>query len=419
MRGTGYFHGGARLKTKSIINVILVLALFSSAVNAISIGAGPSTISFKNVVKGGYAETPIVVSTSGVDDIPCEIELTGDIKNWLSIDKGSSFTLPSKGRVTLNAVFQPPFDAEKGIYTGSIYIKAYPKNIIENGSGLTVGAGVKINVEAEISGEEIVSYVLKGSSVADTEIGYPIKITGIVENTGNVKVEPEINVEVFDFEGNLRKIFPGKSKSILPTVESNIDVQVPSADLGVGRYLAKLRVGKQQQTLTFSVLDEGTLALKGVMNSLTLNKIFVEIGESTKITSDVDNTGEVLIKKAKINYEVFIYDDKYQTEKLVKQFESKDVLDIPVKQSAEFTGYFTPSEPGRYVIYGYLTYGGKKTGAKSTVLNVYGNPRDYTWHILALVIVGIISLLWLTKREGDGKTRKFKKIWGDYLQIKT
>jgi hypothetical protein len=111
-------------------------------------------------------------------------------------------------------------------------------------------------------------------------------------------------------------------------------------------------------------------------------------------------------------------DEKYQTEKLVKPITSKDELDIPVDQTVELVTYFTPSKPGRYMIRGVATYAGKRTSPKATVLNVMAAPTNYTPYIIAAVVVVIVAVYWLTQKGEDGRTRRFKKIWGDYLQIK-
>jgi len=285
------------MKTKIASTVLAVLTclVLTGTVSAISIGAGPSTIDFGKMVRGGYAESEITVSTSGDEDLQCTVEFTGDIKDWLSVDKGDEFDLPADSRVKLMAVIQPPLDAPNGKYEGAIYIKAAPTASISSGAGLILGAGVKLLIYAEITGEEIVTYKMRRASVSDTETGYPIKFTAVVQNTGNVKVKPEVKIEIFDLGGNLVKTFTQANVEILPTVESPITVEVPSQGLDVASYTAKVTVGDSEQTLTFNILEKGTLALKGVLTKVALNKIWVEVGETVKIAGEVKNTGELLI----------------------------------------------------------------------------------------------------------------------------
>ena len=118
------------------------IALFPPTSSAVSIGAGPSTIDYGHLIKGGYAERTITVSTNDDQDLDCHLEFTGDIKDWISTDKGTTFKLPSKDRVEIRTILQPPLDSANGIYEGAIYIRASPKTASPQGTGLTVGAGV-------------------------------------------------------------------------------------------------------------------------------------------------------------------------------------------------------------------------------------------------------------------------------------
>jgi len=392
--------------------------MLATAASAISIGAGPSTIDFGKMVRGGYAEEVVTVSTSGDEDLTCTIEFLGAAKGWLSADKGTKFTLPANSRADMRVMMQPPADAVNGRYEAEVYIKAAPTSSMTSGAGLVVGAGIIIKVTAEVTGEEKISYKLRRTSVSNTEIGYPLRFTAVVQNTGNVKVTPDIIIEIYDLGGNLKKTFTHSRTEILPTVESLISIDVPTTELDVGRYTAKVIVGKEEQKLTFAVLDRGTLALKGHLKTFLLNKIWVEVGETAKITGEIENTGEILMEGAKLNVEVYLIDEKYQTEKLVKAFSSDESRDVPVGQSAELSTYFTPSTSGRYMIQGSVTYAGKKTQAKSTVLNVLERPTNYLPYIIAVAIVVVGIVYWLTKKGEDGRTRRFRRIWGDYLQIK-
>lgn len=409
------------MKTKTTIMLVvagLICLLTSNNASAISIGAGPSTIDFGKMVRGGYAEQVITVGTSGSEDLTCTVELTGNTKDWITIDKGTAFILPANGRVELKAIIQPKEDATIGKYDGAIYIKAAPTSNATSGAGLTVGAGIKIRVYAEITGEETSSFKLRSVGVSNTEIGYPIKFTAVIANTGNVKVTPEIKVEIYDTTGNLKKTATIPGIEILPTVEALIPLNVPSQDLDSGKYTAKIIAGTEEQTATFSILEKGTLALQGVLKMVSLNKIWAETGEPIKITGEAENTGQIPIDGAKLNVEVYLIDEQFQTEKLVKTFQSDETLSIPVGGTIVLTSYYTPTKAGRYTISGALAYSGKKTMAKATILNVIERPVDYRPHIAIAVIIILGGVYWLTRKGEDGRTRRFKKIWGNYLEIK-
>ncbi|MFH0861712.1 MAG: hypothetical protein V1875_01660 [Candidatus Altiarchaeota archaeon] len=398
--------------------MLILCAALSTAVSAVSIGAGPGIIDFGKMIKGGYAEKVITVSTSGDEDLICKIEYVGDLKDWLSIDKGTEFNLPANSRIDLKAVLQPDANAANGKYEGGVYINAAPTSTITSGAGLTVGAGIKIKLITEITDEKITAHKLKRVIVSNTEIGYPIKFNTLIQNTGNIETKPELKIDIYDRGGNLVKTYAQSKDEIAPTVEKAISIEVPSDDLTVGQYTAKLTIGQDEQTFGFSILDKGTLALKGVLRSLELNKIWVETGETAKITAKVENTGEVPITDAKLNLEIYMIDETYQTEKLVKTMVGEESMNIATGQTAELTAYFSPTDPGRYTIQGTVSYQGKKTLPKATVLNVLEQPKNYLPYILAATIVIIGVIYWLTKKGEDGKVSRFKKIWGNYLEIK-
>jgi len=407
------------MKTKMLLT-LAIMTLTALNVSAVSIGAGPSTIDYGSLVKGGYAEETITVSTSGGEDLSCTIEYTGDIKDWLSIDRGTTFTLPANSRADLKAIIQPPEDALNGKYAGAIYIKAAPTTEVTSGAGLIVGAGIKIKITAEITDQEVKSNKLKKTTISNTELGMPLKFTIILQNTGNIKTKPDVLIEVYDDSTRtIKKTYVATPQAeILPTQDGEITAEIPSNGLETGRYTAKVSSGQEEQTVSFAILERGTLSLRGILNKITLNKIWVETGETVKITGEMENAGETEINGARLNIEAYLIDETYQTEKLVKAYPSDETLNIPVGEKTELTAYFTPNAPGRYNLQGTVIYSGKKTTPKATILNVIGAKTNYLPYIITLVVIVIGLAYWLSKRGEDDRTRRFKTIWGDYLGLK-
>jgi hypothetical protein len=406
-------------KTPAYMTAFMCLILASQA-SAISIGAGPSTIDFNKVLRGGYAEEQITVSTSGSEDLTCTVDYTGDMKEWFAVEGGNSFILPANSRVDLKVSMKVPTDAALGRHEGAIYIKSAPTASVMSGAGLIVGAGIKIKVSSDVSEVETVSYRLEGVSVANTETGYPLKFTTTLKNTGNVAIKPEVKIDVYDdLSRTLKKSTTYTApKDLLPTQSMPLVVEVPSNGLEVGAYTATVNVGDEEQSLTFNLLEKGTLALTGVMKNLALNKIWIETGETAKITGQIENTGQIMIQDAKLTVEVYLIDEEYKTQKLVKVFQGDETLNVPVGETIDLSAYFIPSTPGRYLIEGVVIYGGKKTQPKSTILNVIGRPANYLPYILVTLVLVLGVVYWLTKKGEDGRTRRFRKIWGDYLQLK-
>jgi hypothetical protein len=403
-------------KAKQGLMTLAALMLAAAGASAISLGAGPSVLDFGRLLRGGYSEGVITVSTSGGEDLVCTVEASGQMGDWLAVDK-KAFTLPANGRITLKATLNPPKDAANGRYEGTIHIRAAPTNT-QNDTGLTVGAGIKIRTTAEITDKQVISFKIHSSSATDTETGYPIRLAVTLKNTGNARAKPETLVEVYDLGGTQRTTYTQTMPEINPTAEYTGALDIPSQGMDAGRYTARLTIDNDEQNLTFTLLEKGTLALKGVLKTLTLNKIWAETGEIVKITGDVENTGRLPIEGAKLTIEVSAIDERTQTEDIIKVFNGEENLEIPTGETREFTAYFSPINPGRYRITGAIAYSGKKTQAKSTILNVAERPTNSLPYLMAAAILTIALAYWITRRKDDGRTIRFKKRWSNYLQIK-
>ena len=402
-----------------VFGVVLSILFCGGMSCAMSIGAGPSTLFFEDIRRGGYSQKTVTVTTSGAEELDCEIELTGDIGGWVIVDKAPSFRLYPKQREELSVIMRPPSDIDIGTYHGALYIRASPAEMIEDGHAIQVSTGVKIRIIVDITSEDIESYYLKKASIMNAEMGNPVRVQAIVENTGNVLVTPPVFIEVYDSSKSLRMKKSVKDIEIMPSSESELIINLETEGFEIGRYSARLVIGQDEMTLTFGILDRGSLALKGSLDSISLNKIWVGVGETAKITGSVRNTGDKKIEGARLNLEVYLIDEAYQTERLVEAFSSKEVLDIPIGQEAEINAYYQPSQGGRYKIYGYLTHSGKKTPPRSSILNVYPSQKDYSPIFLGIGILMLVVIYWISRNDKGGKEQGFQKKWGDYLQIKT
>ena len=402
--------------TTIITATILILALTGFACG-ISIGAGPSTIQFSDVIKGGYAEDYFNVATSGGENLTCTAKVSGPIKDWIALDSGDGFILVPDTIKRVKVILQPPADIANGEYYGKINVVAAPTSQVGSGAGMAVGAGVEINVRVMVTGEQKISFPTEGVAVSDTELSYPIKFNVVITNTGNVKVSPPIEIEISDkITGVTKKTFTYTQTEVFPTKRQEIIFTVPSTGLDVGQYNAKVKVNTDEQTVSFNIMPKGTLALSGRLLQVYLNKIWVETGETVKITGAFKNEGDLQIEKAKLVVEAYLIDEKYQTEKLVKTVESEP-LDVAVGESIDLSTYFTPEKDGRYRIRGVIMYSGKQTSAKESVLNVNPRPANYTPYYITIGVLVILIVYYLTRKGEDGRTRRFKKIWGDYLKI--
>ncbi|MFH0861709.1 MAG: hypothetical protein V1875_01645 [Candidatus Altiarchaeota archaeon] len=397
----------------------LLLLLFAPMASAVNIGAGPGIIDFGKMIKGGYAEKVITVSTSGDEDLTCSIEYAGDLKDWLTIDQGEQFQLKKNSRVDLKIYAQPPLDVANGKYEGGVYIKAAPTSSITSGAGLAVGAGVKILLLVEISGKEEVSIMVKNLIIKDTEIGYPLKFASLVKNNGNIRANPKFEITISDPGG--KQILTGEyaDTTILPTKEENIQFTLPSDKLETGQYSAKIDVLEKNNLIynkiaTFNILPRGTWSVSGTLDEILLSADTTTPGELIKVTGIFKNTGEARTT-GKFKAEAYLDD------KLSDLLRESDEIGVDPGKTAQLDSYFTPKKEGNYIIRGYVTYNGEKTGLRSTVLKVAAPPLsvDPTMIalILAILIVIIAAYLKFRKNTQQNEYANYYPPQQEYQQI--
>ncbi len=376
---------------KKPFHVALAFLLLAASASAVSIGAGPSTIDFGKLVRGGYAEEEVTVSTSGDEDLTCTVEFLGGLKDWLSVDVGDSFELPANSRVRLKAVVQPPLDAGNGVYEGAIYIKAGPTSSAEGGTGMVVGAGTRISVKAEITGEESVSIIVRNLRVSDTEVGYPIPFSGSVVNSGNVRVKPVFDVTVADASGSEVASKTHDELEVLPTRMEDFEFTIPSTGLKVGAYSADVKVHEggelmYNQTLPFNMLEEGSWSVSGELKEIILNVESASPGEAVKALAVFKNTGQVKVN-AKFKGEASL-------EGRLQGVVESDELTVTPGETVNMEFYYTPSEAGNYLLRGYVLYNGVKTDTKGVILAVGGGGDNLLYiAVAALLLLAVIAYL--------------------------
>ena len=131
---------------KNTLAVMAIAIALTTLTCGISFGAGPTTVEFNDVIKGGYAEGFFSVSTGSEENLSCTAEVSGPVKDWVTLDVGDGFVLPGHSGKKIKVILQPPLDTPNGKYTGKIRISAAPISSVESGAGMAVGAGVEINL---------------------------------------------------------------------------------------------------------------------------------------------------------------------------------------------------------------------------------------------------------------------------------
>ena len=95
-----------------------------------------------------------------------------------------------------------PADVPNGKYTGVVRVlTTVDEKNTGGGSGVGVNVGAEISVTLNLTGTQNVAGSLVDVTAGDVETGSPFRIKTTVQNSGNVQVNPQIDLQVLDLKG--------------------------------------------------------------------------------------------------------------------------------------------------------------------------------------------------------------------------
>ncbi|MBN2422269.1 hypothetical protein JXB41_03510 [Candidatus Woesearchaeota archaeon] len=394
------------MKKKIILLFILILAIAS--VNATTIGISPGILYFPNMIKEGYAEAQVTVSTSSPDTVAGHFEVEGEIKDWINLSPDSlEFSTSSSNPYRFSVIIRPPADAKNGNYTGLIRVMTDHVVTTERGASSAVIAAVALRVNIEIIGDEIILCRAGAFSVSDTEIDLPFTVSALVYNDGNVRLRPQFRIKVYDqSEENVLLTTSFLGEEILPTLNKRISRQIPN-NLQIGQYFIDVLAEQCgiTQRLTFDVVEKGGIVDKGKFIGIRTNE-FTYVDEPTPILPVFRNEGPRTVL-AKFKGEII----SLEKNKIIEVIESDEIA-IEPSQQIEFPLFFIPDAPGKYQISGRIIYNKKITfEEKSKVINVIGEKKKVGLSVIFLIliymIIGLAILVLIGKIKKERK--KFRR----------
>ena len=194
-------------------------------------------------------------------------------------------------------------------------------------------------------------------------------------------------------------------RQILPTVQKTLVIKVPTEDLDIGQYWADISAVDcfASDTLTFDVLEPGTLRAHGVLTKI-VSKVWSEVGETIPIVAFFTNIGEKDV--------IAQFKGKITLGDSIKEILESEKLYVPVGNNINFTMFFTPQEPGRYIASGRIFYENKRTYESSTVINVKPKPRKpiNIKVIYGIMLLIILFLFYKIREERIKYTKELNKI---------
>ena len=375
--------------------ILLALLFFVSNAEAASIGVSPGYLSIDNMLRGGYAERFVTVSVSTDRPVTVTAAAGGDIAGWFEFN--TSFPVSRDNPYRLKIISRPPADVANGEYGGYITFTTSSLGDVEGQAGSAVQASVRVAIATQITDEQIVDCNIDSVEVKPTEQGLPVTFSYGVENNGNVRLSPTINIAVWDQEQTrIVKVHNAKGKEVFPTTQESGSINMPAQELVIGQYWADFSISEClfSQLLTFDVVEKGTLAADGILHGI-FNKPWVVVGENVPIFITFENVGEGPVL-AKFNGNAQL------GERVVKLLESEELLVQPGEKT-NLTLFFVPNKKGKYIIKGRVFYESKRTFEKFSILNVTGGAVDVTvvvlYSIIALLLLFIGYRLYKRKRH--------------------
>ena len=396
-------------KNKFLI-VSLILFSIIPLVSSTNIGVSPATAFFPEVLRGGYAERPIMITADSTSKIFVEASLRGEIADWITLEE-TKFEIIG-GRHQLMVSVTPPSGTPNGNYSGFITIQTPTST--QGSEGYATGIvlpTLDVHVVVQVTDKEAVSCQATNFKVSSVEEGEDIIFYLDVLNTGNIKIFPNIVFDIWNQDlTSIIKQEEVSNNEIIPTQKETFKIKIPSKGLSIGQYWVDVSAVEcfMSQTLTFDILEEGALRAYGILERIFANP-WAETDEIVPIKISFRNKGEKDLS-AKFSGKI-MYNNK-----VVQLLESDVPLDVAIDELSEFEFYFTPRKAGRYVISGRVFYDGKRTYEQSAVVNVTKGKITFTdilkvaaYIILTGLILVLIAKIHKERKLYLSKMRRLKK----------
>jgi len=393
----------SRLSAVSVIFFMLLLASTLPA-EATVIGANKAVAEFKNVLKNGYAQELVTLTTDTDFNLSVNYESEGDVADWIRFEPVTSpFFISKDNSYTIAMIIEPPGNVRNDHYTGSVRFITGSLAGPEGQFGTAVRAAINIRIGVDITGQEIVSCRASAFRIDDVEEGYPIEFYGSFSNDGNVRIRPEFIMEFWNQDQTklVETLRFTANKSILPTVQERV-FGVLNHNLSLGQYWVKIRTPLCGDSgygfVTMSVIERGGVSDQGELVSIDHNP-WAKVGEIVPIDAVFKNTG-TRVESAKFKGTISSGSDIF---KII----DTDPLDVLPGETVKIRTYFNPVQEGQYMISGRVLYNKKLTFEKSSVLNVNPSSKPLSIGgglgsavlIIMLLILVVIVLLILIKRK--------------------
>ncbi|MFA5857114.1 MAG: hypothetical protein WC867_07155 [Candidatus Pacearchaeota archaeon] len=371
----------------NIIFIILVILTNNILITATIIGISPASVGMTKVLRGGYAERNIVVSTDSVEPILIKLTQRGDTNGWINYSD-DNFSISKDSPYVLKMIILPPLDQSNGNYSGFLTFSSSPFGKGREGQAVgVIRSTLDLALDFEIIDTEIMDCSAKNFIVESAEKGDDIIFNLVVINNGNIRFKPNLNIKIWDIDQiEIKKEENILGQEILPTTADNYSARVKSDELEVGQYFAEISIDEcySSQLLTFDILTPGALKADGSLLGIILSRQGY-VGERVPIRVSFKNTGQ---KDVSAQFDGKIVLDGKTIQKLDSQ-----KIGVSISQTKDFNFEFQPEKPGKYIISGKVYYSGKKTFESSASIDIIDKTSKKSNLFIYLIYLALIFFI--------------------------
>ena len=346
---------------------IIILSLLSSNAFASSIAINPGSLRGDNMVRGGYAERRVRVSTNEeFATVRAAFEnRNNEVNDWITLEPGDLEFNISRGEPRdIRVIVEPPEDVPNGNYSTSIIFMIRGTTDFTGLTGAVVNTAVAFRIFANIVDDEVTACTVLRERIASIEAGDDLVSTFTIQNQGNIRLNPTINIEIWNQQkSSLERLVLFDEETILPTTSGEISVVQNSRGLVPGQYFADISIPecRYEKSLTFDVLNPGEISSDGNLIGIRV-PAWNNKSDTIVINPVFENTGQRAVNA--------YFDGVIRLNNIIKARITTPTLEVQPKERVEFEAFFSSDEPGRYEVLGRVYYENKRTFEKINRFNI-------------------------------------------------
>jgi hypothetical protein len=357
------------------ITAALLLGVLSGPAAGMGLGVTPPQLEITDALRGNtYEENIIVFNTDNVTH-SYGLTTTDNLASWVSYylpdDPDTAITSievagrdeNGVGSKTVLVKIAIPADTPNDTYEGQLLITAVAGEASESGVG--VGMQVPVLVSIDVTGTQIISGKVTDILAEDVEVGYPLRVIVMFQNTGNVAEAPTIETTI-TYKGEDVANFISDSTKVAPGKAGNIEVEWDTTGNAPAEYAAKVVVSLngevlKQKAIVFNILPLGQLTRSGEITDVTIEGSTV-VGITCKVQATFKNTGQ-------IDTNVYFTGEAYLGDTFIQVITS-DTLLVKRGQEGVLTAYYNPEQGGDITLKIQANYEGKLSEIKEIAVEV-------------------------------------------------